>query len=144
MNRAAGGFTLLEVVAVLALMALLATVGLPALVRGTGGVDVRLCRDQILRDLRAARAEAVGLMRRTEVVLEDGRYFLVLGDAQPIERPLPAGFTLELEGGRDGEEGKRVVFRSDGGSGGGRLALHTASGRTYLLRVGQDGALAWE
>lgn len=143
MNRSAGGFTLLEVVAVLTLMALLAAVSLPALFRGTGGVDVRLCRDQVFRDLRAARAEAVGTMRRTAVVLAGGRYTLDFGDGAPMERTLPAGFSLGLEGGGEGEE-ERVAFSPDGASTGARLALRAASGRIFRLCVGEDGSLAWE
>lgn len=98
MNGTRRGFTLIELVAVLTLIGLLFMVVLPSFVKGTAGTEARLWRDQILRDLRAARAEAVGKTRETSFRFGETSYTLNLGFGEPVLRTLPAGFSLAVEG----------------------------------------------
>ena len=134
------GFTLVELTAVLLLIGLLTALSLPAFVRGTGGVERRLCRDQIWRDVRSARAEAVAHGRRTSLSFTGDGYRLDRGFGDPIARRLPAGFTLDAGG--EGEGGE-LVFAADGTSNGARLTL-TDGRHVYRLAVREDGSLAWE
>ena len=96
MNGSQRGFTLIELVAVLTLIALLFMVTMPSFIKGTSGTEARLWRDQILRDLRAARAEAVGKMRETSLCFGETSYVLDLGLGEPVLRSLPAGFSLTV------------------------------------------------
>lgn len=133
------GFTLVEVTAVLLLIGLLTALSLPILDRGTGGVEGRLCRDQLWRDVKSARAEAVAHSRRTSLNLAGAGYRLDRGFGEPIARRLPAGFTLDAGGQGEGE----LVFAADGTSNGARLTL-TDGRHVYHLTVREDGGLAWE
>jgi type II secretion system protein H len=140
------GFTLLEIIAVLTLMACIAALTLPAFIHGTRGVDLRLCRDRLLLDLRTARAEAIGHSRETAVSFTEGGYELDLGPANTVERTLPDGFSFTaIQGGEQPEEGTEVslVFGPDGRSSGINLVLD-ARGRTYSLLVEEDGRFAWQ
>ncbi|MGE5530140.1 MAG: prepilin-type N-terminal cleavage/methylation domain-containing protein [Patescibacteria group bacterium] len=136
-----GGFTLLEVTAVLVVLALLTVFALPGLVRGTAGAEVRLCRDQLRRDLRAARAEAVGKMRETAVFFQGTVYTMDLG-GEPLERSLPGGFSfVRVALGGEVEEGLR--FWPDGRSNGAAIEA-AAGGRVCRVTVREDGSLVFE
>ena len=134
------GFTLVELTAVLLLIGLLTALSLPVIVRGTVGVEGRLCRDQISRDVKSARAEAVAHARRTSLSCAGAGYRLDRGFGEPIARRLPAGFTLDPAG--EGEGGE-LVFAADGTCNGARLIL-TDGRHVYHLLVREDGSLAWE
>ena len=134
------GFTLVELTAVLLLLGLLAALSLPAFVRGTGGVEGRLCRDQIWRDVKSAMSEAVAHDRRASLSCSGAGYCLDRGFGEPIARRLPAGFTLDVEGRGEGAD---LVFEADGTSNGARLTL-TDGRHVYHLLVREDGSLAWE
>lgn len=130
------GMTLLEVAAVLFLLGLLAALALPRL-RGAGGTESRICRDQLLRDLRTSRAIAIGRMCRTGVYAADSGYVLDLG-GEPLTRPLPRGFSIRIQG---RGEGAGISFTPDGRSNGGTIELWTGE-RAFIVNVGEEGRIA--
>jgi len=134
------GFTLLEAVLVLLLLGLLAAAALPAFFRGPSGLEWRLARDGLLRDLAAARAFALGRGRTTALLVEEGAYLLDLGAGEPLRRPLPAGARLVF---RSGGGAGRVLFGPDGGSSGAVLEL-AAGERRIVVRVEEDGGIVRE
>lgn len=86
-NRLQAGFTVLEMGAVLAIMALLATGVMLRLDAVTAGEDGRSLRQQMVRVATAARAEAVSQGRTVEVTYDSGgRRFT----ARVAEDPYPA------------------------------------------------------
>ena len=147
MTRGQEGFTLLELIAVLILMALLTSLALPALTRGTSGIETRLCRDQLRRDIRAMKAEAVGKRQATSISFDVSAYLLDFGSGDPIERSLPAGFSIsKAEYGTnvdDPEAGDGLVFWPNGRSNGAYLEI-AAHGRCFRLTIEEDGSVVWE
>lgn len=134
------GFTLIEVLAVLCLIAILASLTLPSFLDGRSGIEARLCRDRIVADIRAARAAAVARARHAGISWGETGYTLDLGFREPIERELPAGITVAFTG-RDDED--RLDFDANGVTDGGLLTMQAAD-RTYRLRVEEDGDCVWE
>ena len=174
MTRGEHGFTLIELVAVLILVAMLFLVVLPAFSRGTNGIEARLCRDQIVRDIGAARAEAVGKLRKTSLCFSETSYILDLGFGEPVLRSLPTGFFLAVEGldaqatpegpgqstpsptpyrrisrGDDeaaADDGEKfsLIFGPNGLNAGARVIMTAPSGKAYALSIQEDGSIAWE
>lgn len=108
-----GGFTLVELVVVLAVVALVAVVVLPRLGWIVGAGDFAAAREHVVSELRIARGRAIEQRQSTLV--------------EP-ERLGSAGVTLTVAP-ADG-----IRFHADGSSSGGRVAL--ASGqRTATVTV---------
>lgn len=101
-----GGFTLVEVAVVLAIVALVAVVVLPRLGWIVGAGDFAAAREHVVSELRIARGRAIE-QRQTTVIAP--------------ERLGSAGVTLTVAP-PDG-----IRFHADGSSSGGRVVL--ASGR---------------
>jgi general secretion pathway protein H len=123
-SRRSAGFTLIEMVVVLAVMALLAAT---IMVRGTPvspGTHARAAARAIAGALRTARGEAVMSNRGVSVTVDaaNGRYWI---DGKPVQI-LPRDLRLALLTGQDevvADGVGRIRFDPDGGSGGGRVAV---------------------
>jgi general secretion pathway protein H len=143
--RSQGGFTLLELMAVLGLMALLLGLVLPGLFQTWEREKQRAALRGLATTMRTARSEAVtrGSKVRLFLNLKTGSYRLE-GSGQ--------GGTLtglSLEGARlvwqnpEKSQGY-IAFYGDGSSSGGRLALVDAKGRRYRLEVKPiTGRVSW-
>jgi general secretion pathway protein H len=130
------GFTLLELMAVMALMALLLGLVLPSLLHSWEREKNRATLRGLTAALRTARSEAVPRGRTVRLFfnLQTGRYRLEgsdhggaltgvsLKDAQLVWQ------NLEKSQGY-------IAFYGDGSTSGGKLALVEPSGRRYLLEV---------
>jgi len=119
------GVTLLEILIVLALMALLAGIALPMLGSGVSTTELRGSARQLAAGLRSARSEALAQRRETFLLLDvAGKRFKV--DQDPREHKLPAGVELKLFTAQndlvDGTTGA-IRFFPDGGSNGGRITV---------------------
>lgn len=131
-----GGFTLLELMAVLVLMTLLMGLVLPSLFRSWEREKSRAALRGLAMALRTARGEAVtgSLRQRVFLDLDTGRYWLEgsartgqltglrLADAQLVWQ------NVERSQGY-------VAFYGDGSSSGGRLVITGAAGRRLLLEI---------
>ena len=126
--RAAGGFTLLEMLIVLSLVAIIAAIAAPNMERLYAGIGVKTERDYILDQFAN-----LGLM-----ALRDGQTYVVLSsvpndaqvatapqgaadqsigfNAKPLEVDLPEGWTIHLD--------QPLLIRASGVCLGANLALH--------------------
>jgi general secretion pathway protein H len=118
------GFTLIEMLVVLAVTALVTGIAFPALDRTMRGQSFEGAADAIELGLRSARADAIsrGVPIRFELGA-DRRSVLVGGGVIPI--PSGTVVTLPTQG---------IAFFSDGTSNGGRIDL-VGSGRSRRLDV---------
>ncbi len=117
------GFTLIEVIAVIAILGLALSVVASFAPRRHGGLDLVNAADGLVETLRSARAKAIA--RQTPVLFApttDGRGYAVDG----IVRALPAAIVLTAE--------TAIRFAPDGSSSGGVLRL-ASDGSARVLRV---------
>ena len=119
------GVSLLELLVVLAIMALIAGLVLPTFGSGASTSELRSSARQLAAGLRAARSEAVSQRRETFLVLDlEGRRFKV--DHNPREYALPPRIGIKLFTAQHDiidEKTGSIRFFPDGGSNGGRITV---------------------
>ncbi|MCL4501187.1 MAG: GspH/FimT family protein [Deltaproteobacteria bacterium] len=131
-----GGFTLLELVAVMALLALLMGLVLPGLMRTAKKEGIRANLRQFATVLRLARSQAATSHRRVRVFLnkENGSYWLEGSNQKGVLAGMRLGDTRLVWEGVDRRQGY-IAFYSDGTSSGGKLVMTDPAGRVYSLDV---------
>ena len=123
-HRRARGFTLVEIIAVVALIALAATVVVVSVGGGLSGARVRAASKDLVAALRYTRGQAI-VQRSSQALLVDleNRRYVAPG-RDPVE--LPQDMEMRLVTARDELEGEgagRIRFFPDGSSTGGRITL---------------------
>jgi general secretion pathway protein H len=131
------GFTLIEIVVVLAILAVATALVLPSVGRGTESLRLRSEAGRVAALLRQARLEAVSQRRATRVILDPARNTaaMVAGDPDHPGRPdrqveLPAGLRLRAVTG-----GESVRFSSRGVAHETRWLVEAAGGRRLAIDV---------
>ena len=121
----AGGFTILELVVVLAVLALVVALAAPRFARGIQAAALDSTARELLAGLKYTRSHAVS--EHDEAVfylnLED-RWFRLPGSDR--RHGVPENLDMDLvtvESERDGEVGGAIRFFPDGSSTGGRVSL---------------------
>lgn len=129
------GFTLLELLAVLMILALVAAFVVPSLGRGAA-VEIKAAARSLAAGLRQTRNRALNDNRSATLALDvDKREFQLPGERRV--RKLPERVEITLYTARSeqlGEQRGAIRFFSDGSSTGGRITLSTDSLR-YLVNV---------
>jgi general secretion pathway protein H len=133
------GYTLIETVVVLAVLALAAAVVAPAVGRGLDAIRLRAEAAGVASFLRAARERAIAQHRTLEVGVADAGRALVLTASRPdpgrederLVRRLSPLVRLAAEP----APARAVVFFAHGLSSGGRLVLERAGAAVYEVRV---------
>ena len=126
------GFTLLELLVVLAVMALVYAVAFPFVGGDYGGVDLKAAAYQVAAGLRRTRNVAVAQRQEATFTLDvDQRRFVVTGDPKAYSLPSKLDIVLytaqsELVQGKSAN----IRFYPDGSSTGGRVTL--AAGKQKL------------
>jgi general secretion pathway protein H len=119
------GVTLLELLIVLAIMAIVASVVMPMFGAPVSTSELRATAREIAAGLRLAQSEAVSQRRQTFLVLDvAGKRFKV--DNDPHEHKLPSKIELKLFTAQNdlvNESVGSIRFFPDGGSNGGRITV---------------------
>jgi len=142
-NAAASGFTLIEVLVVLAIIAVLVTVALPRL-QLDDGTRLRATSFALESDLRLLRNTAMRTGKPTGLIPTIEGYAL---EPAGLKRSVPTGFTLSAEAPRsDLLLGRRpqIRFFGDGGSTGGILTLRRDTLSSQVEVRGLDGKIIHE
>ena len=119
------GFTLTELLVVLAIMGLLMVAMVPTGLQLGGGVDLRVAASEIAANLRAARARAVQSGASTAVFFDAAKSAYWPQGSNRLSF-LPEGAKLRLYTVRDEQLSANVGgirFASDGSSSGGRVTV---------------------
>lgn len=119
------GFTLIEMLVVLAITALVSALAFPALDKAMRGQAFEAAADTLDLGLRQARADAIRTGRPVRFMLGADRHSIVRDRAAPIPIPGDVLVTLPTRG---------IVFFGDGTSSGGGIAIE-GTGRTRKLAV---------
>jgi len=129
------GFTLLELLVVLALVALALTLVPPMFSRGVPGAELKAAARQVAAGLTEGRSRAIASNAQVAVAVDVEAHSLRVGEAPA--RALPATLSLTLvtaESERLDENRGSIRFFPDGGSTGGRVSLSLGD-RSYDVTV---------
>ena len=124
-HRREAGFTLLELIAVLAIVALAATLAFPLADRSRRGLAVRTAAIDLASALKTARAEAVRSNAERRVVLDlNARQFAADGTTRPHALPREVTVVYDVPVGEQSADGiASIRFRPDGSSSGGTISV---------------------
>jgi prepilin-type N-terminal cleavage/methylation domain-containing protein len=132
MTRAArsAGFTLIELVVVLAIVGLVLVVLLPRPGAGGETVALRAAATELRAVLRAARSTAIADNRDVVLAIEpDGRGYTLDGAPHALRSTGFIGRALRIE------PAARIRFFATGGSSGGRLTIRGAHDAEQALEI---------
>jgi prepilin-type N-terminal cleavage/methylation domain-containing protein len=132
--RGPGGFTLLELVVVLAVLATVTALALPSIRRGSQNLQLRAGAGRVASLLREARLQAVTYRRPTRVALEPSHRGAALkwdGTDEPLRRvELPERFRLSTVSG-----GESLTFSPRGIVRDAQWAVEGPGGRRLIVEV---------
>jgi prepilin-type N-terminal cleavage/methylation domain-containing protein len=132
--RRDAGFTLMELVVVLAVLATVTAFALPSIRRGSEGLQLRTGASRVASLLREARQQAVTHRRPTRVALESSHRAVALafvGSDEPLRRvELSERFRLAAT-----EGGDAVIFSPRGLGKDARWTVEGPGGRSLVVEV---------
>ena len=132
------GFTLLEIVAVLVLLGVAATLVLPSFTRGLRGIQLEAAARDLVTRMKQARSRAITRQKVFRIILDqetEQKAYYVLADEfrQPIKSyPLPDQTRVLSD---DDQLPIVVSFYANGRSSGGRFSLNLLEGRRLVIDV---------
>jgi general secretion pathway protein H len=130
-RRHSGGFSLFEIVVVLAIVTLLISVAAPLLRRSAPGHELRLKAQEIAALMRHGRTLAIRDNREVGITIDlEKRHVELEGVTRPVILPETAGLTILTARGQVVADNASIVFTPQGGSSGGSIAL--SDGKTAI------------
>jgi len=135
-SRASAGFTLLELLVVLMLMAMVYAMAVPMISAGMPGTELKGAARQLAAGLRQARSQAVSRKEESTLTLDvEKRNFKVSGDQHRYALPEKLDISLftaqsEMLPDKVGS----IRFYPDGSSTGGRITV-TSGVRKYDINI---------
>lgn len=137
--RAEAGYTLMEMLVVLAILGLLSAAALPVISAARPGLESRSAARAMARDFGAARQQAVLTGTETRIVLNPaaGRYSLL--PAGPM-RVMPKGIAFQFRS--DHADGSEIDFFPDGSSSGGSVMVGSARARHVVMAHWPSGRIS--
>ena len=133
-ERAQAGFTLIELVVVLAAIGFVLALALPSLHRLMPGVEARAAARAVAGVMREARSLAIRDNTQIAVRIDIGRRLVsITGGAERTLPPTVAASLLTAASELDSAQSGRIAFFPDGTSTGGRLRLSTAGERIDVV-----------
>jgi len=126
------GFTLLEILIVLALSSVLLTFVAPNLYRSIAGTDLSVTTKELARALKKSRSEAINSSRPVSLILNVKHYFQFSFDSNSY--PLADNVGLTLLTGKKLVQGAKgaIFFYPDGSSSGGLITLQLGERRQQI------------
>lgn len=135
LHRATAGFTLVEVMAVMVIVALMAGLVATSLSRSVSGAEARVAARKIVASLRYTRTQAILKKEQTVFIVDTGERSYQAPGQEPVK--LPEGMDVLLTTARSemtSEDAGGIRFFPDGGSTGGHVDL-IVNGREYRVDV---------
>lgn len=139
-RRSTRGFTLIELIVVLAVLGLITALAMPMFAGALPGARLKAAARDLGAELRYARAQAIAGNRETTLTIDlAARRYAILGARTgPGEsRALPEELEIKVRTARRelaGDARASIRFFPDGGSTGGRITLSRGE-RRYLVGV---------
>jgi general secretion pathway protein H len=134
-SQPTGGFTLVEMLVVLVIIAMMMTLVGTSISRNISGAQMRVAAGKVAAGLRYTRTQAI--MKKTEQVFLLDTDALTYQAAEREPEKLPEGMKVEMNTARSeltSETTGGIRFYPDGGSTGGNVRLE-ANGRIYKVNV---------
>jgi general secretion pathway protein H len=128
------GFTLFELLVVLAILGIVIALGAPSLHRMLPGVELKSSAQTVATALREARGLAIASSTEVTLVVDLNDHALRVGDGPPVRLSSSVGITLltatrELIDAGTGQ----IRFYPDGTSTGGRITLSRGDRRYHVV-----------
>lgn len=134
-KQRSSGFTLLELLVVLVLMALVTGVAVPLLSAAMPGVQLKSAVRDVLAGLRQAREQAILTQKPAALTIDVSKRTIWLSDRRGEKRlPKDIQITLVVAGSAEGAQQGSFVFYPDGSSTGGHVIL-SLDGSKYRINV---------
>ncbi len=123
------GFTLLEALAVLSILAIAAAVLMPRLGASRQGLAVQVAALELVSSLKATRAAAVATSQEHRLVMDAGtRTYFAQGAVAPRPIPRAVAMTFQLRNAADAKGNWAVIrFFPDGTASGGDIVLKSGT-----------------
>lgn len=132
----AGGFTLLEVLVVMALLAMVYALVPPMIRLGESATELKAAAREVAAALRKTRSQAIAGRREAVLTLDtEARTFSMAGENKPRRLPRPMRISVFTAQGEVADAHRAAVrFYPDGSSTGGRVGLSLGK-RTFLIDI---------